>query len=132
MTPTPEQTLIDWPPALTSAQLEDLTVQATSYALANGVLYLPPGQPQSAIPPSAIHAPYSIFPSLFPRRLYQLAQRLQHAYNVLYARIAQDTEFLDRVMGAEHGVGKVDDFNGQLWRGWKQLRDEGLVQVRLS
>ena len=40
-----------------------------------------------------------------------------------------DEEFLDRVMGADQGIGKVDDFIGQLWRGWKQLRDEGLVQV---
>ena len=59
-----------------------------------------------------------------------LAQRLQSTYNLLYARIATDVEFLDRVMGAEQGVGKVDDFVGQLWRGWKKLRDEGLVQVR--
>lgn len=40
-----------------------------------------------------------------------------------------DEEFLDRVMGADQGVGKVDDFIGQLWNGWKRLRDEGLVQV---
>lgn len=39
-----------------------------------------------------------------------------------------DEEFLDRVMGTETGVGKVDDFIGQLWTGWKQLRDEGLAQ----
>ena len=42
-----------------------------------------------------------------------------------------DEEFLDEIMGAETGVGKVDDFIGQLWTGWKRLRDEsGLVQVR--
>lgn len=40
-----------------------------------------------------------------------------------------DEEFLDRVMGAEEGVGKVDDFIGELWRGWKKLRDNGLAQV---
>lgn len=41
-----------------------------------------------------------------------------------------DEDFLDRVMGADHGVGKVDDFIGRLWSGWKRLRDEGLAQVR--
>ena len=41
-----------------------------------------------------------------------------------------DEEFLDKVMGAEQGVGRVDDFIGQLWTGWKQLRDKGLAQVR--
>ena len=39
-----------------------------------------------------------------------------------------DTKFLDSVMGSEEGVGKVDEFTGQLWRGWKALRDE-TVQV---
>ncbi|KAJ3518188.1 hypothetical protein NLJ89_g32 [Agrocybe chaxingu] len=43
-------------------------------------------------------------------------------------RIAMDEEFLDRVMGADEGVGKVDDFIGQLWKLWKQLRDAGLTQ----
>lgn len=43
-----------------------------------------------------------------------------------------DEEFLDNVMGTDHGVGKVDDFIGQLWTGWKQLRDEGLAQVSTS
>ncbi len=40
-----------------------------------------------------------------------------------------DTDFLDAVMGAEQGLGKVDQFIGQLWKGWKQLREEGLAQV---
>ncbi|KAJ7779542.1 hypothetical protein B0H14DRAFT_2961681 [Mycena olivaceomarginata] len=77
---------------------------------------------------SAIHAPLSVFPSPFPLRLFLLARRLQSTYNILYARIATDVEFLDQVMGAVEGVGKVDDFVGQLWTGWKTLRDEGLVQ----
>jgi hypothetical protein len=40
-----------------------------------------------------------------------------------------DHEFLDSVMGEIEGVGKVDEFVGTMWRGWRQLRDEGLVQV---
>lgn len=43
----------------------------------------------------------------------------------MYARIALDWDFLDRVMG---GVAKVDGFQGELWRGWKKVREE-LVQV---
>ena len=121
----------EWPPTLTQAQLEALTVYATSYALSHGLLYLPALTPQPPAPTSAIHAPLSIFPSPFPRRLFNLAQRLQKAYNVLYARIAMDEVFLDRVMGEFEGVGKVDDFVGTMWRGWRNVRDEskGIVQV---
>ncbi|KAF5382619.1 hypothetical protein D9615_002766 [Tricholomella constricta] len=120
--------LFEWPPTLSNAQIHELTLLATSYAFSNGLLYLPPAERQPPIPESAIHAPLALFPSPFPRSLFEHAQRLQHIYNVLYARIAQDEEFLDRIMGTENGVGKVDDFIGQLWTGWKQLRDEGLVQ----
>ncbi|KAJ7846333.1 hypothetical protein B0H14DRAFT_2772274 [Mycena olivaceomarginata] len=118
----------EWPPTLSEAQLQALTLYATTYALSHGLLYLPPVKPQPLIPNSAIHAPLSVFPSPFPLRLFLLARRLQSTYNILYARIATDVEFLDQVMGAVEGVGKVDDFVGQLWTGWKTLRDEGLVQ----
>lgn len=40
-----------------------------------------------------------------------------------------DDDFLDTVMGAEQGLGKVDPFIGQLWKGWKQLREGQLAQV---
>ncbi|KAJ7747960.1 hypothetical protein DFH07DRAFT_923715 [Mycena maculata] len=118
----------EWPPALSEDQLEALTLYATTYALAHGLLYLSPVKPQPPIPNSAIHAPLSVFPSPFPRRLFSLARRLQSTYNILYARIATDVEFLDKVMGSVEGVGKVDDFVGQLWTGWKALRDEGTAQ----
>lgn len=120
-----------WPPKLSGEQLETLTLHAKTYALSNGHLYLPPFvDRQPLIPSAAIHAPFSLFPSPFPRRLFEKARRMQKAYNILYARIAMNEDFLDNVMGAEVGLGKVDEFIGQLWRGWKQSRDAGLAQVR--
>ena len=32
-------------------------------------------------------------------------------------------------MGAEGGVGQVDEFVRRLWKGWKEIREEGIVQV---
>jgi glutathione synthase len=118
-----------WPPELSKEQLETLTLYATTYALSHGLTYLPPVEQQLLFPTAAIHAPFTLLPSPFPRRLFEKARRLQRSYNILYARIAMDIEFLDRVMGAEQGLGKVDSFIGQLWRGWKQLREVGLAQV---
>ena len=123
----------EWPPAVSETQLEALILYATTYALSHGLLYLPATAPQPPAPASAIHAPLSIFPSPLPRRLFDRAQRLQKAYNILYARIAMDEAFLDRIMGGIEGVGKVDDFVGTMWKGWKKLRDEnGQTQVSLS
>ncbi|EAU85776.2 glutathione synthase [Coprinopsis cinerea okayama7 len=115
-----------WPPKLSPEQLNELVSTASAYSLAHGLLYLPPGYPLDSPPPqAAIHAPLSLVPSPFPRDLFESAKRLQTIYNVLYSRIAMNIPFLDEVMGAEQGVGRVDDFIGELWRGWKRLRDEG-------
>ncbi|KAK0239080.1 glutathione synthetase, partial [Armillaria nabsnona] len=92
-------------------------------SLAHGLLYLPL-QPL-LLPTSAIHAPLSLLPSPFHRRLFDFAQRIQSTYNVLYSRIAMDKDFLDQIMGTERGVGKVDTFTGQLWSGCKEIRDQG-------
>ncbi|KAJ8521703.1 hypothetical protein ONZ45_g1639 [Pleurotus djamor] len=118
----------NWPPTLEESQISHLTELATTYALSHGLTYLPTGK-QPRFPSSAIHAPLALFPSPIPRDLFQLAQRIQHTYNVLYARIAMDDGFLDEVMGAEQGVGRVDEFVGKLWSGWKKLRDEQVHQT---
>jgi hypothetical protein len=34
-------------------------------------------------------------------------------------------------MGAKAVVGKVDEFTGMLWRGWKNVQEQGAVQVGL-
>src|SRR5438876_5689663 len=100
--------LIQWPPNLPDDQVHELADRATTYALAHGLLYLTKSSPASnkpgnAVPTlgpsSAIHAPISLFPSPFPRRHFELAQRLQRTYNVLYARIAMDEPFLDGLVG---------------------------------
>jgi hypothetical protein len=111
-------------------EIQELTGLATTYALAHGLLYLPVADVQPPAPASAIHAPFTLFPTLFPRSKFLLAKKLQPLYNVLYARIAADEKFLDEVMGSVDGIGKTDRFTGQLWGYWKQLRDEGIQQVR--
>lgn len=121
-----------WPPPLTDDQLATLTLEATTYALAHGLNYLPPGPTQPPSPSSAIHAPISLLPSPVPRTLFLNAQRLQSVYNKLYARVATDDDFLDQVMGAEKGVGQADEFVRRLWQGWKQIREEETVQVSSS
>ena len=121
-----------WPPDVTTEQLDQLTVLATTYALSHSILYLPPISPERPPPPapeSAILAPISLIPTPIPRHLFSKALTLQHAYNTLYARVALDTSFLDQVMGPG-GVADVDDFTSELWSTWKRLRDEGVPPVR--
>jgi hypothetical protein len=41
-----------------------------------------------------------------------------------------DIHFLNTMMGADTGVGKAE-FTGMLWRGWKNIREHGVVRGSL-
>lgn len=125
---------ISWPPELTEPQRAELLREATTWALAHGFCLLPaPSAPSASpgpsaststapVPPtSAVPAPLSLLPSPFPRSEYDKARRLQVVYNALYARVALDEAFLDRVMA---GVARVDSFQAELWNRWKGVRDK--------
>jgi hypothetical protein len=124
-----EHTMSPWPPDLTDEQAKTLARIATTYSLSHGMIHLHARPIQPRIPGSAIYAPLTLLPAPFPRPLFQMALRLQRIYNILYSRIAMDEEFLDDIFNTDHGIGEVDDYVGQLWKGWKQLRDEGVAQV---
>ncbi|KZO96907.1 glutathione synthase [Calocera viscosa TUFC12733] len=122
------QALLAWPPQLDAVHLQELTNLATDWSMFHGLVYRPPANPPSEPYPSTsrvIHAPFTLFPSPLPRQLYELARRLQPLYNTLYARIAVDVLWLDKIMSA---VAKVDDFQLELYKIWKQVRAEGITQ----
>ncbi|CAO1624172.1 unnamed protein product [Parajaminaea phylloscopi] len=110
-----------WPPKLTEAQAAALAAQATDFALAHGIVYRPTGQP----PPSthAHHAPISLLPSPFPRSAFTGALELQPILNELYAAVALDDAFLERVVGGN--VAQVDEFQRGLWEVYKSVREQG-------
>ncbi|KAJ9121782.1 hypothetical protein QFC22_002404 [Naganishia vaughanmartiniae] len=117
-----------WPPTFTPEQQAKLLLLASTYALSHGFTLLPPNP--TSPPTSAIPAPLSLCPTPFPRELYDLAVRIQPAYNALYVNVTKDVEFLDRVMGGV--VSKVDEFQGELWRCWKECRDELVQPLQLG
>lgn len=124
---TTAPTLPAWPPALSDEARDYLSTQATDYALAHGIVYRPlPTSPTSSPPSdSAIHAPFSLFPSPFPRTLFEKAQHIQPAYDLLYAQVSSDHAFLQNVIG--ESVIQVDEFQKQLWDIYISVKDH-LVQ----
>lgn len=114
-----------WPPDLSEEQRKALLVEATNYAITKGLLFA--GADQEPPLASAHHAPFALFPSPFPRRLFELAKDLQSAYNVLYARVATDFDFLEQVLG-DDGVSRADPFVRRLWKMYKDCRTEGIAQ----
>ncbi|EIW68118.1 hypothetical protein TREMEDRAFT_64014 [Tremella mesenterica DSM 1558] len=122
--------LPSWPPEVSPEQLDHLLLLATTHALTNGFILLAPPAPTPGNPPTqTFAAPMSIFPTPFPRRLFDRVRLLQPIYNVLYARVALDWEFID---GVFQGVSRVDDFQGALWRGWKSIREDLVQDLQLG
>ncbi|SAM85978.1 related to glutathione synthase [Ustilago bromivora] len=120
-------TLPSWPPTLTPSQLTHLSTLATDYALSHGIIYRPLPSSPSTTPAldSAIHAPFSLFPSPFPESLFTRATNLQPSFDLLYASISTNHAFLTRVIG--QSVIHVDEFQKQLWHIFISVKDD-LVQ----
>ncbi|BGP18187.1 hypothetical protein JCM10213_009031 [Rhodosporidiobolus nylandii] len=121
-----------WPPSFPAADEHSLLALASDYALSTGLVVRPfpasasPSEAPTISQTTAIHAPYSLYPSAFPRTLFQQANDLQPLYNQLYARITADDEFLEEVVGG--AVAKVDEFQRRLYEIWRRVKDEGIRQ----
>lgn len=87
-----------YPPETTPDRFEHLLTTFKDWSLANGLTVRPPPHfsenPHEAL---ATHAPVSLYPSLYPRSSFESARAVQTAYNELYARVSEDSEFLDVV-----------------------------------
>lgn len=86
-----KQILENWPPALSNQELETLCEHAVDYALTNGTIMRT--KPVTAF--TAQHAPFSLFPTPYPRRNYEQALELQPLFNMLKHKVSQDTAFIE-------------------------------------
>ena len=84
-----------YPPTLSSQQLSNLIFDIKDYQITHGML-LKHGPDAHSI--NAIPIGVSLFPSLFPGSLFEEASELQAVYNKLYARVAEDEEWLFGVL----------------------------------
>ncbi|KAL3103554.1 hypothetical protein niasHT_029697 [Heterodera trifolii] len=73
----------------------------------------------------AVPPPIALFPSPFPRELYDHAVNVQQAMNELYFRVASDHDFL---MDAFKDVVKGDPFMARFVQIAKMVHDEGIHQ----
>lgn len=88
----------EYPPNLTSDQLEYLISNVKDWSILHGLAVRPPTSWISdEVDPSrslAVTAPVTLFPGLFPRACFEEARSIQEAYNELYAAIATDVQWL--------------------------------------
>jgi glutathione synthase len=89
-----------YPPNLSQQDLHILRDTAIDYALANGLIVRPTIDKQVHFANNAAvtHAPFSLFPTPFPRREFEKAQKLQPIWNHLIHKLSQDDAFLNEIM----------------------------------
>lgn len=93
-----------YPPKLTDTEVSNLVRAAKDWSAANGLCVRPaPSFVPSQTDPSgvlAVNAPVTLFPSPFPQHCFEQGKSIQKAYNTLYARVAQDQDFLWQIVNA--------------------------------
>jgi hypothetical protein len=86
-----------YPPRTSPLELVKILTSFHDYCLSHGLTVRPPAA-QNPLNAVAITAPISLFPSLFPRVCWKFGRDVQRAYNALYAAIAADYEWLEKVV----------------------------------
>ncbi|KAJ3322635.1 hypothetical protein HDV06_002849 [Boothiomyces sp. JEL0866] len=95
-----------WPPNLPEEKQQELLKLAIDWATANGLIVRSPGTEM------AVHAPFALFPSPFPKQGYELAHKIQPLFNILVDRVAKDGEFLGSIM---ESLSESDEFTHRIY-----------------
>jgi hypothetical protein len=123
-------------PSTLSAEERAHLVEATKdWAAANGLTIrpLPTAATKEADPAGALvtHVPVTLFPSRFPRKCFEQAEKVQPAYNELYARISDDEEFLGGLVNEYVEAGEGGRRRREAGMEAHQLTNVGRVQDSL-
>jgi glutathione synthetase len=111
-------------PPLSQKQLETLIENIKDYQITHGsLLKIIRTEEKSALLTRGI--PVSLFPTRFPRKLFDEAVRLQKTFNELYVRIANDEDFLERTLAP---LIRDDEFTRRLWEIHLDAKKSKLVQ----
>jgi len=121
MKPTPKMM---YPPELSGEQASTLISDITDYQLTHGSL-LKLVQSEQENTGLAHPIGISVFPTLFPKNLFEEALVLQRTYNKLYTAVAEDEEFLFMVL---ENLIETDPFTRCLWGIYEEVRKEAYVQ----
>uniref|UniRef100_UPI00398E58F1 glutathione synthetase n=1 Tax=Pristiophorus japonicus TaxID=55135 RepID=UPI00398E58F1 len=103
--------------------IQNLVVAAKDAALLLGVLMRTKEEPNST--ETTGYAPFSLFPSPVPKKLFIEAFEVQQDFNILVDRVSQDSQFLTRVLASTI---KVDEFTARLFQIYRKVLEEGINQ----
>jgi glutathione synthase len=107
--------MFDWPPQLPKEKLNQLSSIAIDWATLNGLVI----RSMTNDIPTAVHAPFSLFPCPFPLKPFERAIKLQPLFNLLVDKVARDDEFLCSIMDS---LSTADEFTNQIYQIYLKTR----------
>ncbi|XP_020915638.1 glutathione synthetase [Exaiptasia diaphana] len=105
---------------LSEKEVKELAKKAAEYAYAKGII-----MKSRKLPDLVEHAPFVLYPTPFPRRLFDQAKEVQRDFNVLVHKVSLDHDFLKESL---QGTVTVDKFTGRIYDIYEQTRKEGIAQ----
>lgn len=113
-----------WPPSLSDDQLEAAISNARDWQLTRGSLLKQVNFENEHL---SIASPVgvSLYPTLFPRALFESALHMQSIFNKLYAAVACDEEWLYSTLGE---LIKDDPLTRSLWTIHQEVKKAGYTQ----
>ncbi|KAF2755510.1 glutathione synthase [Pseudovirgaria hyperparasitica] len=117
------QNLSDHPLAIPDNRLQILINQIKDYQITHGSLIklLPGVNNNEESPVQSVPVGVAVFPTPWPRELFERATEIQQAFNELYIRISEDPKWLGDVLV---DLRRSDSFTQKLWRIWEAVSEE--------
>nr|XP_026689469.1 glutathione synthetase-like [Ciona intestinalis] len=106
-----------------NASVQGLADDAIDFAQASGVVLRT--MRNGEVLKTSTHAPFTLFPSLFPTSAYHLTRSIQNDIHLLYHKVSRDMEFLGEVLKSTIAA---DDFVSNLFDIAKLARASNATQ----
>lgn len=117
---------LQYPPELSSGDEEETLIACQHWALSHGLCMLDDGKVLS----KTSHAPFTLFPTPFPKTAFEEALNVQTAFNELYARVSSNAEWLENVISE---LAEFDpEFTGRLFKIHRQVKNSAGPQQPLT
>eukprot|EP00123_Amoebidium_parasiticum_P013943 comp22238_c0_seq1/m.32801 comp22238_c0_seq1/g.32801 ORF comp22238_c0_seq1/g.32801 comp22238_c0_seq1/m.32801 type:complete len:470 (-) comp22238_c0_seq1:524-1933(-) len=110
---------------MASGDLENYALAARMWMLTHGLLMAKPGTGVPGKPLALDHAPFSLYPSKFPRPQFDKAYAIQEDINVLVDKISNDVDFLNSTLKS---AAEADEFTRNLLDILNTVTKEGVAQ----
>ncbi|KAJ3217057.1 hypothetical protein HK099_005613 [Clydaea vesicula] len=108
-------------PLLTEKAINHLKFLSEDYALAHGLVMRHP-----TVSSAIIHAPFTLFPSAYPKSCFQNAIDIQKIFNKLIDKLSRDDKLIRNVM---EELSIADDFMKKTYEIYKKVADKPSVQT---